>query len=95
MLDNIYAVLEHPAITWMSIWDVYLDLLHGIWDSPSQSAPLLQLSQFLDNNTLPLLENQADLPFWEETDEYYYMGDVGRGLGMHMYYLHIICSSQH
>ncbi|KAF8439854.1 hypothetical protein L210DRAFT_3504272 [Boletus edulis BED1] len=64
----------------MSIWDVYLDLLHQIQDSPSRSTPL-QLS--LDDDALPLLDNQADLPFREDADGYYYMGGVGRGLGMH------------
>ncbi|KAF8119495.1 hypothetical protein EV363DRAFT_1591876 [Boletus edulis] len=80
VLDDIYAMLGRPAITRMSIWDVYLDLLHQIQDSPSRSTPL-QLS--LDDDALPLLDNQADLPFREDADGYYYMGGVGRGLGMH------------
>ncbi|KAF8120876.1 hypothetical protein EV363DRAFT_1278349 [Boletus edulis] len=82
VLDDIYAMLGRPAITRMSIWDVYLDLLHQIQDSPSRSTPL-QLS--LDDDALPLLDNQADLPFREDADGYYYMGGVGRGLGMRMY----------
>ncbi|KAG6374562.1 hypothetical protein JVT61DRAFT_3911 [Boletus reticuloceps] len=81
VLDDIYAMLGRPAITWLSIWDVYLDLLHQIQDSLSQSDNPLQLS--LDDDALPLLENQADLPFQEDADGYYYMGGVGRGLGMH------------
>lgn len=90
MLDDIYTALGCPAITRTSIWDVYLDLLHQIQDSPSRSVPPLQLS--LDDDVLPLLENQADLPFREDADGYYYMGGVGSGLGMCMYSIHILCS---
>ena len=98
MLDDIYTALGRPAITRTSIWDVYLDLLHQIQDSPSgsesQCVPPLQPS-LAGDDVLPLLDNQVDLPFREDTDGYYYMGGVGSGLGMRMYYLRVICSSQH
>lgn len=73
---------------------MYLDLLHQIQDAPplTQAAPSLQ--PFLDDNTLPLLEDQVDLPFQEDGDGYYYMGGVGRGVGMRMY-LHVTHSSAH
>ena len=82
MFDEIYATLGRPTITQTSIWDIYLDLLHQIQDAPPLAAPPLQLS--LDNDALPLLEDQADLPFREDADGYYYMGGAGRGLGMCM-----------
>ena len=95
MLDDIYAMLGRPAITRTSIWDVYLDLLHQIQDAPSSSGsesrlvPPLQLP-LAGDDVLPLLENQADLPFREDTDGYYYMGGVGSGLGMRMCYLSVL-----
>ena len=62
--------------------------------SESRCVPPLQ-PPLGGDDVLPLLDNQVDLPFREDADGYYYMGGVGSGLGMRMYYLRVICSSQH
>ncbi|KAG1818443.1 uncharacterized protein BJ212DRAFT_1479456 [Suillus subaureus] len=75
-----YDELGHPLVNHQSAWTVYLDL-HHIISQLYEQLPQIVLTD-KDNDPLPLLENHQDLPFHEDEDGAYYMGGVGRRLGL-------------
>ncbi|KAI5991633.1 hypothetical protein EDD15DRAFT_2448524 [Pisolithus albus] len=88
LLEEYYNDLGRPAVTRLTVWRVYLDLLHAVQGYATQDCALLPdlpistpASADADND-LPLLEGQRDLPFNDTNDGYYYMGGVGGGLGL-------------
>jgi hypothetical protein len=82
LIQRCYEELGCPSVTRQSAWDVYrglLDMLQVNEEIPSA------ISAFEDvDEDLPLLENQQDLPYREESNGTYYMGGVGGGLGLGM-----------
>ncbi|KAI6102277.1 hypothetical protein F5141DRAFT_1065751, partial [Pisolithus sp. B1] len=81
LLEECYNDLGHPTVTCLTIWHIYLDLLHAVQDHALHSdLPTSPADTDADDN-LPLLKGQCDLPFNDNDDGYYYMGGVGGGLG--------------
>ncbi|KAG1875957.1 hypothetical protein C8R48DRAFT_591755 [Suillus tomentosus] len=85
-IGRCYDDLGRPPVTRQSVWTIYLDLFHSIRHFEQLPAAIRSLTDAtdLDEGTLPLLNNQRDLFFHEDTDGTYYMGGVhgGQGLGM-------------
>ncbi|KAI6105965.1 hypothetical protein EDD16DRAFT_1730184 [Pisolithus croceorrhizus] len=89
VLEECYNDLGHPAVTRLTIWHVYLDLLHAMQDHATLHLDLPTSPADADaNDDLPLLEGQHDLPFNDNNDGYYYMGSVGGGLGLDETHVH-------
>ncbi|KAI6123167.1 hypothetical protein EDD16DRAFT_1476474, partial [Pisolithus croceorrhizus] len=83
LLEEYYNDLGQPTVTHLTVWHIYLDLLHAVQDHAI--LPDLPTSPPADadaDNDLPLLKGQCDLPFNDNNDSYYYMGGVGGGLGL-------------
>ncbi|KAG0709267.1 hypothetical protein DFH29DRAFT_1065192 [Suillus ampliporus] len=79
-----YDDLHRPPVTRQSVWTIYLDLFHSIRHSEQLPAVVGSLADVadLDEEPLPLLENQRDLFFHEDIDGAYYMGGIHGGLGL-------------
>ncbi|KAI6010307.1 hypothetical protein BKA83DRAFT_4068763, partial [Pisolithus microcarpus] len=88
LLEEHYNDLGCPTVTCLTIWHIYLDLLHAVQDYAMQDCALLPdlptspLASADADNDLPLLKGQCNLPFNDANDGYYYMGSVGGGLGL-------------
>lgn len=85
-IQGCYEDLGRPPITRQSVWTIYLDLYDSMQRSVQVPAIVRSLTDGTDpdEEPLPLLENQNDLFFHEDTDGTYYMGGIhgGQGLGM-------------
>lgn len=86
-IQGCYEDLGRPPITRQSVWTIYLDLYDSMQRSVQVPAVVRSLTDGTDpdeeEEPLPLLENQNDLFFHEDTDGAYYMGGIhgGQGLG--------------
>ncbi|KAG2077799.1 hypothetical protein BDR04DRAFT_1147518 [Suillus decipiens] len=85
-IGRCYDDLGRPPVTHQSVWTIYLDLLHSIQLFEQLPATIRSLTDAtdLDEGTLPLLNNQRDLFFHEDTDGTYYMGGIHGGQGLDM-----------
>ncbi|KAI6146513.1 hypothetical protein EDD17DRAFT_1651475, partial [Pisolithus thermaeus] len=89
VLEECYNDLGCPTVTRLTVWHVYLDLLHAVQDHATLHLDLPTSPADADaNDNLPLLEGQRDLPFNDNDDGYYYMGGVGGGLGLDETHVH-------
>ncbi|KAG2369253.1 hypothetical protein BDR07DRAFT_1371564 [Suillus spraguei] len=78
-IEHCYNQMGHPKVTCSSVWTVYKDILSGIQltENPHFNLNLLLMEKRnTTGSTLPLLSSHADLPFNEESDGIYYMGDA-------------------
>ncbi|KAF9231983.1 hypothetical protein BU15DRAFT_90769 [Melanogaster broomeanus] len=81
-INRCYLNLGSPVVTRQSVWDVYLRLLDALQTPSVDLPPITLLQEDEEEDIVPLLDNQEDLPFREESSGEYYMGGVGRGLGL-------------
>ncbi|KAI6167932.1 hypothetical protein EDD17DRAFT_1882904 [Pisolithus thermaeus] len=89
LLEEHYNDLGRPAVTRLTVWRIYLDLLHAVQDRTLLPDLPTSLPANADaNDDLPLLEGQRDLPFNDNDEGYYYMGGVGGGLGLDENHMH-------
>ncbi|KAG1853232.1 hypothetical protein C8R48DRAFT_675899 [Suillus tomentosus] len=79
-IQDCYHELGRPPVNRQSAWTVYLHLHRTISRLYEQLPPVVLADD--EDDPLPLLENHQDLPFHEDDDRDYYMGGVGRGLGL-------------
>ncbi|KAG1864859.1 hypothetical protein F4604DRAFT_1586377, partial [Suillus subluteus] len=88
-IRHCYDDLGRPPVTRQSAWPIYLDLLHSI-QLAGQLPPMDPLVDDTDINEdhLPLLENQRELLFGEAANDTYYMGGVHGGLGLGKSFVH-------
>ncbi|KAI5999702.1 hypothetical protein EDD15DRAFT_2508553 [Pisolithus albus] len=83
VLEECYNDLGRPAVTRLTAWRVYLDLLHAVQDHATLRLDLPTPPADADaDDDLPLLEGQRDLLFNNNDNGYYYMGGIGGGLGL-------------
>ncbi|KAG2029121.1 hypothetical protein BDR03DRAFT_1018871 [Suillus americanus] len=83
-IQGCYKDLGRPPITRQSVWMIYLDLYDSMQHSVQVPAIVRSLTDGTDpdKEPLPLLENQNDLFFHEDTDGTYYMGGIHGGQGL-------------
>ncbi|KAG2142390.1 hypothetical protein DEU56DRAFT_754729 [Suillus clintonianus] len=83
-IQGCYEDLGRPPITRQSVWTIYLDLYDSMQRSVQVPAIVRSLTAGTDpdEEPLPLLENQNDLFFHEDTDGAYYMGGIHGGQGL-------------
>ncbi|KAF8549030.1 hypothetical protein OG21DRAFT_1488884 [Imleria badia] len=86
VLDHVcelYVNPSHPVFDLvLEPISILLDDIYAALGCPTITQMLIW-DPFPTDDALPLLKNQVDLPFQEDADGYYYMGGLGRGLGMH------------
>ncbi|KAG2037171.1 hypothetical protein BDR03DRAFT_1010871 [Suillus americanus] len=81
-LQMCYECLGRPVVNHKSAWTVYLGLLR-IFTASIETRPRMPPSNSIEGDKeLLLLQEHRDLPFYEETNGYYYMGGVHGGLGL-------------
>ncbi|KAI5981231.1 hypothetical protein EDD15DRAFT_2535399 [Pisolithus albus] len=77
VLEECYNDLGRPAVTRLTVWRVYLDLLRAVRDHATLHLDLPTSPADADaDDDLPLLKGQCDLPFNDNDDGYYYMGGI-------------------
>ncbi|KAG2087441.1 hypothetical protein BD769DRAFT_1656149 [Suillus cothurnatus] len=81
-ISQFYDGLGHPAVTWQSAWEIYLQLLEMLQCADELPPQIKLLDSENDEEVIPLLDNYEDLPAREDSNDTYYMGGVNGGLGM-------------
>ncbi|KAG1896356.1 uncharacterized protein F5891DRAFT_1130312 [Suillus fuscotomentosus] len=82
-IEHCYDAMGRPAVTRLSVWDVYRNILSAVQlaENPHPNL-LLTENEDAHASALQLIGGHADLPFNEEMDGMYYMGGVRGGLGL-------------
>ncbi|KAG1721252.1 hypothetical protein EDB19DRAFT_1646599 [Suillus lakei] len=84
-IQHCYDEMGCPEVTRTNVWTVYRNLL-SVLQLADNVPPTLLPNEADEDSVLPLLEGCSDLPFCEEPNGPYYMGGVGGGLGLGMWY---------